>query len=196
MKRFLLLTSLFFIAITSSTFAQFNLGIKVGLNYAIISAREGQFDYKGVLGYQGGVWARFGKDIYFQPEVYVGTKNTDIKITQIGTTIKKNGKIKFTTIDLPLLFGKQIGVEKLNFHFVVGPCLQFILQENNNIYNQVTNPDFYNYRPFVANLQAGGGVDLGNLSLDLRYETGLQDINKFNGQHNNLIHFSLGYKLL
>ncbi len=194
MKKNILLAVLLFLSCTS-TFAQFNLGIKAGINYSMVSAREGQFDYKGVLGYQGGVWARFGKSIYFQPEVYIGTKNTDIKYTQTGTTIKQDGKIKFTTVDVPLLFGKQIGIEKLNFHFVVGPSFQYNLQEDNTI-NQVLNPDFYTYRPFIANLQAGGGVDLGNLSIDLRYETGLQDINKSNGQHNNLIHFSLGYKLL
>ncbi|TAH00629.1 MAG: PorT family protein [Sphingobacteriales bacterium] len=195
MKKNISLVILLFLC-SANTFAQFNLGLKAGINYSMISAREGQFDYKGLLGYQGGVWARFGKSIYFQPEVYVGTKNTDLKFTQINTTIKQDGEIKLTTVDVPLLFGKQIGIEKLNFHFVVGPSLQFILQENNTVFNQVTDPNFYNYRPFVANLQAGGGVDLGNLSIDLRYETGLQDINKSNGQHNNLIHFSLGYKLL
>ncbi len=195
MKKNILLAVLLFIC-CSTTIAQFNLGIKAGINYSMVSAREGQFDYKGALGYQGGVWARVGKSIYFQPEVYVGTKNTDIFFTQTGTTIKQEGKLKFTTVDVPLLFGKQIGIEKLNFHFVVGPSFQFNLQENNTVFNQFLNPDFYTYRPIIANLQAGGGVDLGNLSIDLRYETGLQDINKSKGQHNNLIHFSLGYKLL
>lgn len=195
MKKLFFFAVLFAINITNS-FAQFNFGLKAGLNYSMISAREGQFDYKGAIGYHGGMWARFGKNIYFQPEVYAGTKNTDIQITQINTTISKEGKIKFTTIDIPLLFGKQIGIEKLNFHFVVGPSFQLTLQENNTVFAQITDPTFYNYRPFVANLQAGGGVDLGNLSIDLRYETGLQDINKNKGQHNNLVHFSLGYKLL
>lgn len=195
MKKLFLIVLLFAINITTG-FSQFNLGLKAGLNYSMLSAREGQFDYKGALGYHGGVWARLGKSVYFQPEIYVGTKNTDIKFTQTGTTIKQDGEIKFTTIDVPLLFGKQIGVEKLNFHFVIGPSFQYILQENNTVSNQVTDPTFYNYRPFVTNLQAGGGVDLGKLSVDLRYETGLQDLNKNKGQHNNLIHFSLGYKLL
>lgn len=186
---------LMFVASFNYAFCQFNVGLKTGINYAIINAREGQFDYKGVLGYQAGVWARVGKSIYFQPEVYVGTKSTNVTFVQTGTTISQNGAIKFTTLDVPLLFGKQIGVSKLNFHFVVGPSLQFNLAENSSVFSQATDPSFYKYRPFITNLQVGGGVDLGNLSVDLRYETGLQDINTNNGQHSNLIHFSLGYKL-
>lgn len=193
--RTYLLTFVIIVFGLSTALAQFNLGIKAGLNYSILTAREGQFDEKGVLGYQGGIWARIGKSVYFQPEMYVGTKSTDVKFTQTGTTVKQDGEIKFTTLDVPLLFGKQIGVEKLNFHFVVGPSFQFNLDDNNTAFNQATDPNFYNYRKMITNLQVGGGVDLGNVSVDLRYETGLQDINKNNGQHNNLIHFSLGYKL-
>jgi hypothetical protein len=46
-------------------------------------------------------------------------------------------------------------------------------------------------------IQAGGGVDLGNLTLDLRYEAGLSNISeseKYN-QKQNLFHLSLGFKL-
>lgn len=194
MKKIFLFTVLLLVS-NNSIFAQFNLGIKAGINYAMVSAREGQFDYKGAIGYQAGVWGRLGKSIYFQPELYFGTKNTDITFKQAGTSISPKGKIKFSTIDLPLLIGKQIGIDKLNFHFVIGPAIQFTLQEDNTIYAQVSDPSFYKYKPIIANLQAGGGVDLGNLSIDLRYETGLQDINKNKGQHNNLVHFSVGYKL-
>jgi hypothetical protein len=167
------LTVVFFALVISSASAQINLGVKAGLNYSILTAKQGQFDEKGVLGYQGGIWMRIGKSIYFQPEAYVGTKSTDIKFTQTGTTIKQDGQVKFTTLDVPLLIGKQLGVEKLNFHFVAGPSFQFNLQENNTVFNQATDPSFYNYRDMVANLQVGGGVDLGNVSIDLRYETGL-----------------------
>jgi hypothetical protein len=55
-------------------FAQFNLGIKAGLNYNTIKAQNNQFEDSGVLGYQVGAWARVGKMFYLQPEIYVGTK--------------------------------------------------------------------------------------------------------------------------
>ncbi|TAF78807.1 MAG: PorT family protein [Sphingobacteriales bacterium] len=194
MKKFFLLSMLLILS-SINIFAQFNLGIKTGINYAMISTREGQFDYKGALGYQAGVWGRVGKSIYFQPEVYASTKNTDITFKQTGTNISPQGKLNFTTIDLPLLIGKQIGIHKLNFHFVIGPSIQFILNEDKTITTQVSDLTFYNYKPIIANLQAGGGVDFGNLSIDLRYETGVKDMNTKKGQHNNLIHFSVGYKL-
>lgn len=186
---------LLLIACTNTVFAQFNVGIKAGLNYATIKAKNAQFEESGVLGYQAGVWARIGKSIYVQPEAYIGSKNTDIKFTQSGSTIEQKGSLKFTTLDIPVLLGKKFGVDKLNFHVVAGPSFQFNLDENNSAFSQATNPDFYKYRDFVTNLQIGGGVDLGNLSVDLRYETSLQDINTTGGQHNNLVHLGIGYKL-
>jgi hypothetical protein len=194
MKKIFLLAVLLLVSGTS-IFAQFNVGIKTGINYATLSAREGQFSNKGIIGYQAGLWGRIGKSVYFQPEVYVSIKATDLTFNQTGTSISPQGKIKFTTLDIPLLIGKQIGIQKLNFHFIIGPSVQFILQEDKTLATQITNTSFYNYLPILANLQAGGGVDLGNLSVDLRYETGLRDINKIRGQHNNLIHLSIGYKL-
>lgn len=194
MKKIFLIAVLLLVG-KFSTYAQIHLGLKTGINYAMLTAREGQFDYKGAIGYHAGVWGRIGKSIYFQPEIYLGTKNTDITLKQSGTTISPQGRIKFTTIDVPLLIGKQIGIDKLNFHFVIGPSIQFNLQEKNTISAQIADPSFYDYRTVIANLQAGGGVDVGNISIDLRYETGLRDINKNKGQHNNLIHLSLGYKL-
>jgi hypothetical protein len=47
-------------------------------------------------------------------------------------------------------------------------------------------------------LQAGAGIDLGNISFDARYEAGLSNISqseKYN-QQQRLFHLSLGFKIL
>jgi hypothetical protein len=192
MKKLILLACL--VAMTSvSAFAQFNLGIKGGLNYTTIKAQENLFDESGVLGYQLGIWTRFGKTFYIQPEAYIGTKGSTFKF-QTGSNPEQ--KQKFTTLDIPLLLGTKIGSEKLNFRIMAGPAFQFNLDDNSSAFALATDPNFYKYRDFVTNLQAGAGVDLGNLSVDLRYETSLQDINKNDGMRQSLLHLSLGFKIL
>lgn len=177
----------------TGAFAQFNLGLKAGLNYTTIKAQNNEFEESGVLGYQVGAWARYGKTIYIQPEIYLGTKGSSFKFSSGGTVIEE--KQEFTTLDVPLLLGTKFGTDKMNIRLMAGPALQFNLNENEKAFNQAVDPSFYKYRGFVTNAQIGAGVDLGNLSLDLRYETSLQDINKNDGQKQNLLHLSVGFKL-
>ena len=192
MKKLLTVACLVLLS-SAGSFAQFNLGLKAGLNYTTIKAQNQEFNENGVLGYQAGVWARIGKSFYLQPEVYIGTKGSKIEFTSGGNTVEV--KQKFTTLDVPLLLGTKFGTDKLNFRIMAGPAFQFNLDENSNAFNQATNPDFYKYRDYVTNAQIGAGVDLGDLSVDLRYETSLQDINKNDGQKQSLLHLSVGFKL-
>lgn len=176
--------------------AQFNLGIKGGLNYSTIKAQDNKFDESGILGYQIGLWSRIGNTIYIQPELYLASKGADLKFQTAGTSVTQTAKAKFTTLDVPLLLGARLGMDKLNFRIMAGPAFQFNLDNNESAFSQAADPNFYRYEDFVTNLQAGAGVDFGNLSLDLRYETSLKDINKNKGQSQNLLHLSLGIKIL
>ncbi|OAQ39147.1 hypothetical protein A5893_10805 [Pedobacter psychrophilus] len=196
MRRLILIIA---VIATSSVgaFAQFNLGLKAGLNYNTIKAQNNEFEESGVLGYQVGVWARVGNKFYLQPEAYIGSKGSDltIKINSGTGTATTEEKQKFTTLDIPLLLGTKFGLEKLNFRIMAGPSFQFNLDDNSNAFTQAINPDFYKYRDFITNGQVGAGVDVGNFSVDLRYETSLQDINKNDGQRQSLMHLSVGFKL-
>lgn len=183
-----------FLLISSiGAFAQFNLGLKAGLNYTTIKAQNNEFDESGILGYQVGAWGRIGNAFYLQPEIYVGTKGSEFKFQAGGTTVEE--KQKFTTLDVPLLLGTKFGKENLNFRIMAGPAFQFNLDDDSSAFSQASNPDFYKYKDFLTNAQVGAGVDIGNLSVDLRYETSLQDINKNDGQKQNLLHLSLGFKI-
>jgi hypothetical protein len=50
----------------------------------------------------------------------------------------------------------------------------------------------------IMGYQAGSGIDLGNLTFDVRYESGLSNVSqsKKYSQQQNLFHLSLGFKLL
>ena len=182
---------------SSAAFAQFNFGLKAGLNYNTIKAQNNEFDESGVLGYQAGVWARIGKSIYLQPEIYLGSKGSKFTF-QTGSgasaTFKEVEK-KFTTLDVPLLIGKKFGKETTNFRIMAGPSFQFNLDENNSAFSQATDPNFYKYENSIVNGQIGVGIDISSFSVDARYETSLKDINQTSGQRQSLLHLSVGYKL-
>ena len=202
MKKTILLTCL--LALSGlSTMAQsskFTFGIKGGVNYSNLKTKDDLTNENSILGYQAGVFARFGGKLYLQPELYLGTKGNEYTGIQTnGSITDVKGNIKFTTLDVPLLLGTKIGTNKLNLRFMGGPIISFILDENNSLgaaYNQVS--DFGNYKNQTLGLQAGAGFDLGNLTLDARYEAGLSNISKSEkyNQQQRLFHLSLGLKIL
>ncbi|MFD2161631.1 porin family protein [Paradesertivirga mongoliensis] len=194
MKRIALSGLLLLASVT--TFAQFTLGLKTGVNLATLKGDVG--DESNRLGYQAGAWARFGgAGFYLQPEVYLGSKGGEFgSINQDGTTYHGEGKVNFTTLDIPVLLGNKFGFDKLNFRIMAGPVISFVLDKSAKENFEVAT-DFNNYKDQTIGLQTGAGVDLGNISVDLRYEKGLSNINK-SGQYDqkqNLWHLSLGYKL-
>ena len=202
MKKIILFTCLLGItAITAmAQTPKFTFGIKGGVNYSNLKTKDDLTDQNSIMGYQAGIFSRIGgTGIYFQPEMYLGTKGNEFTSLEMGTAmIVAKGKIKFTTLDLPLLVGAKIGSNKLNLRFMGGPIVSFIIDENNTLgsaYNSVI--DFGNYKKQTLGFQAGSGIDLGNLTFDVRYESGLSNVSQSEkySQQQNLVHLSLGFKL-
>jgi len=202
MKKIIMFTCL--LGITGITamaqIPKFTFGIKGGVNYSSLKTKDDLTDENSIMGYQAGIFTRVGgAGIYFQPELYLGTKGNEYTSIETNSGMMDvKGKIKFTTLDLPLLVGTKIGTSKLNLRFMAGPIVSFVIDENNNLgtaYNSVT--DFGNYKKQTLGFQAGSGIDLGNLTFDVRYEAGLSNISQSEkySQQQNLFHLSLGFKL-
>jgi len=199
MKKLFLIAGLL-LSISVTAFAQlpsFTAGIKAGANYSNLKSTEDLTDANSILGYQFGVWTRLGgAGLYLQPELYLGSKGGENPIViNGGTETEVNGEVKFTTLDVPVLLGTKFGPNKLNFRLMAGPVISFIVDKE-------TTPDeayesIQDYKDQALGLQAGAGVDVGNLSVDLRYEAGLTNISKSEkyDQKQNLFHLSLGLKL-
>jgi hypothetical protein len=68
-------------------------------------------------------------------------------------------------LDLPVLFGHRF--LKL-FHGFIGPSFQYVLDTG---LEDIDIGDVEN--EFTVGLQIGGGVNLGRLGIDIRYERGL-----------------------
>jgi len=191
MKKYLLSAALFIISAgamaQSSTF-----GIKGGVNFSKVNSDN--LNSSTVNGYQVGLFGRFGKSLYLQPELYVSSTGGKFQ----SANGLYNGDVKFTNLNVPLLLGTKVGSNSLNFRLMVGPVYTYTINKSENFSANFVSAykDFGNYNNSTLGFQAGGGVDLGPITADLRYEGGLTDINKNFGQRQKLWAISVGFKFM
>lgn len=165
----LIITTSAFTFASAQVIPSFQLGIKGGVNFASLSSSAGStFSSDNRAGYLGGLWARVGAlGFNFQPELYVTGKN--VQITDNGTEVKA----KFTSIDVPLLFGGKIGAFGFGGRFYTGPLVSFAVNKNQSFSTAAGNATSLDYKDQNYAWIFGAGVDIRNISVDLRYEAGL-----------------------
>lgn len=161
MKRTLLLSALFLV-FSLASYGQAGgsgFGLKAGMNFNT----NGDLKFDELpdvnpdtgVGFHVGVWGRIGGVAYMRPELVY----TEISSDYDGETFKMR------KLDLPVLFGHRfLGI----FHGFIGPAFQYVLNtdlENIDIGDVENN--------FTVGLQIGGGVNLGKIGIDIRYERGL-----------------------
>lgn len=194
MKKTILLA--LFICFSSLAFSQvlptFQFGIKGGTNLSKFST-DNTFGSDNRSGYYAGVWARIGAaGIHFQPELYLAGKNTTLTSSTPGVG---DNKVKFTSLDVPLLIGTKIGAAGIGVRFNTGPVVSFILDDKQsfgNVTSEVFKGDFKNQ---AVAWQFGTGLDIGKLGIDFRYETGLSKLGKDGYNDKKLNLFTLGLAL-
>jgi hypothetical protein len=200
MKK-VLLTLGIFLAVTAVSKAQLlpkvQFGVKGGVNFTSLSNSSSAFNSDNRAGYLGGIWARFGAlGFNFQPELYITSKNVDINSSNNTTA-----RAKFTSIDVPLLFGTKIGAFGFGGRFYTGPLLSFAINKDNGLGSQLGNAARLNYKDSNFAWTIGGGVDIKKFSVDLRYEAGLTKQEYIDGSNSyktrvSLFNLSLGYAFL
>ncbi|WP_347174329.1 porin family protein [Polaribacter uvawellassae] len=178
MKRILLMMCLAF-GLSQTSNAQINFGIKGGINYNSNSFSDVKDDvFSGAeskTGYHAGIWLRFKVPViglYIRPELVYTNLENNVNFTQIvgGNAV---GQIKtsynFQKIDIPVLVGKKIfGIGNV----YIGPSFQYILSSDFGFSDlKEVNSD-----GFTLGLQFGGGVELGKLGLDVRWERAFSGI--------------------
>jgi hypothetical protein len=171
----------------------FAFGVKGGLNYSTFPS-SGIFNNNNRAGYIGGLWARMGGlGFNFQPELYLTSKNINVKDAS-----GDENKAKFTSIDVPLLLGGKIGAFGLGGRFYGGPVLSFAVNKDQNLSDATSDATKLRYKDANYGLQVGAGVDIRSLSIDLRYEQGLNKIAYGSDNSHtrvNIFSLALAYKL-
>jgi hypothetical protein len=189
MKKYLLSVALL-VAVCISAKAQFSVGIKGGVNFSQINTDN--LNESTRTGYQVGAFARIGNAWYLQPELYLSS--TGGKFSATDDSFK--AKINFTNLSVPLLLGHSFGSKDLNFRLMAGPVYTYALSKSEDLSGNFNGAiaDFGHYNNSTLGYQAGGGVDIGPITADLRYEGGLTKINPDFGQKQHLWALSVGFK--
>jgi hypothetical protein len=192
MKKYLL-SLVLLVAVSISAKAQFDLGVKGGINLSSIDANN--LDKSTTTGYQVGAFARLGSAFYIQPEVYVASTGSKFDDPSNSTSF---GSVTFTTLNVPLLFGHEFGTSSTNFRIMVGPVYSYNMNTNESFSQNFSNAyhDFGTYQNSTIGYQVGAGVDILGLTADLRYEGGLSKLNSEYGQRANIWSLSVGFKIL
>ena len=197
MKKILFLLVFAFIAQGSFAGLDIKIGPKIGYNASKLSVNMDSIKSQMKSGFSFGLFARFGKKVYLQPEIYYTTQGG--VFTSNVSNWKQN--IRMGSLDIPVLVGYSFINKLINVRIFVGPEASFVINKSigeSGIVGPVKTADINSANWYI---QAGGGVDVWKLTLDLRYQIGLNQVIKnmenysFN-THNNMFVVSLGWKFL
>ena len=149
--------------------AQIAFGVKGGVNYnsnSIKNVSENVFSgAKSKTGYHAGIWLRFKIPVvglYIRPELVYTNLENEVSYTNAASTTTAT-TYNFQKIDIPVLIGKKIfGVGNV----FIGPSFQYILDSDFG-FSDISDLETSG---FTAGLQFGGGIELGKLGIDVRWE--------------------------
>ena len=154
----------------------FRIGIKGGVNLSSVKVASLSTNLENKTGYQFGAFARIGRTIFLQPEVYFTAKEVNVDVLNSLTT--NQGVVGFSqkSLDVPLLAGIKLGPLRV----LAGPVASYAVSASTSpdaaikSYFSGTSQDIINRSSF--SYQAGIGFDILNLSLDLRYEGAMSEL--------------------
>jgi hypothetical protein len=182
-----------------SLFAQKNgVGIKAGLSSTQVNFEGEQLvPSDAQMGYHLGVFARFGGVGFFvQPEVLFTQTSGRFKLELPATpNSNKSYEANFNRLDVPVMAGfRMLKVIRI----MAGPIASFNIDSSlKDAGTTVQNIDF---KKATLGYQTGVGVDLGNLSIEGKYEGGLSKFTENVGSYTadnrlNQWVLSVGFKL-
>jgi hypothetical protein len=174
MKKLLVLSCILIAATITARAQTLAFGVKAGLNFSemtneIPSMKGGE----KATGFVGGVYGRAGiLGMFVQPEVLFSQRKGAFTSVADGTAVINT----LSYIDVPVLFGYKLAFARVN----VGPNFQFLMGASQKGNDASKDPDFSkdNYETSGIGFQAGVGVDLMKLSLDLRYDRSITNLGK------------------
>lgn len=179
----------------------FCLGPKIGYNSNTITDNLDSVNSGINNSLQVGAFMRVGSKVYFQPEVnYQLVKGTLNK--SFGSLVQSQD-ISIKSIKIPALIGvKLINKSVVNLRVMAGPAFTYLFDKKldpskmDELWPIQSVDDIKNS---IWSAQIGAGLDVLFMSLDVRYEIGIDNI--YNGSSefemkSNVFNVSLGIKLL
>jgi len=194
MKKIVII-ALFLLAALQN-YGQFDLGLKVGYATSKLSTDIDNITEDIKHNFQVGAFARIGKRLYVQPELYYATSGGTLSLS--GSNEEEH--IKFNNLCIPVMLGfRIINGEKINLRIMAGPTANFIVSKQFSGDEVIETLEDSDFKSIAWGMDVGAGVDLWFLAIDVRYEWGLNDI--YNPPVNdetmksNVFIVSLGFKI-
>jgi hypothetical protein len=179
----------------------FSLGPKIGYSSNTLTNNLDSVQSSIKNSFQVGAFIRIGRKVYFQPEANYQVVTSTLNKSEGSSVLSQD--ITIESLKIPALLGyKLINKGGFNFRIMAGPAYTFLLnkkldpQHMNELWPIQSADDLKNS---VWSVQMGAGLDVLFITLDVRYEMGID--NMYNGSSdlrlkNNMFNFSLGIKLL
>jgi hypothetical protein len=176
MKRILLLI---IIICPIALFSQVDWGFGGGIHSIDVNAKDilykdkfnaDSFSLKFLnagYGYHFGLLLRINiNQVFIQPEVMFNSNSNTYNLRSINSaplldSIKKE---RYNYIDIPLMIGLKLGILRLN----AGPVGHFFISSKSDLFDVKGYVD--NYKSATFGYQAGIGLDIKAISLDVRHE--------------------------
>lgn len=179
-----IITSLLLTSYNTSAQSSVAIGIKAGVNFS-------NYIKKSTMkpGGEAGIFFRFGRNFYFEPNVMYSFRSTNFK--DLKEEIQESFEVGQHFIDVPLLLGYKI-VQFSNFDFRVflGPRVGFRLGSDYSDWDNMVG-----YAQWGG--QAGIGIDFWRFTLDVKYDFSASKFKQFDEKtfwKQNLINVNLGFK--
>ncbi len=195
-KSVLLLVTLIMGSVAFAQIPGFTLGPKIGASFSKFTTDESQIKEEMKSTFYFGAFARLGKKVYLQPEFLIMNRNGVLKNKEIP---ESSNTLEIRSIDIPLMFGvKVLDLKAANVRVMAGPVASLIINKSINSENWDEAINKNDIRNANWGLQFGAGADVLFLTLDLRYEIGMNDYSKLEGfsLKNNMFTVGLGWKIL
>lgn len=204
-----LIVALVAIVITVSSYGQFHVGPQIGYTASNLSMNTDSITNNLKSNFVVGVFFRFGKKIYVQPELNWLTQGSVFKYPSFGNLSPIEQNIKLNTIQVPLNIGwRIINIKVVNIRIFAGVLANFVT--NTTITTSGGDPNLYDALPTEDDFgktqwqwDAGVGVDVLMFAIDIKYMGGINNIlNDFVinetsiSSKSNLFMVTLGWKIL
>ena len=131
-------------------------------NYSVESINDSK------IGFQIGVISQIQIQRFFlQPELLLSTSGGAVRVIDLRNNNSQIKDQRFTKIDIPVLVGGKMGPIRLG----VGPVATMVIKSK----SELSDIDEFNdkFRKATFGYQAGVGLDIWKLALDIKYEGNL-----------------------
>ena len=112
-------------------------------------------------GFEGGLFVRFGKKWYMQPELLYSFRQTNFEVLldEVNTNIAAQNHY----VILPVIIGcKILNGESSNIRLLFGPKFAYRVATNKPEFNDIL-------KPFEYGCEVGAGLDVSMITLDISY---------------------------